>query len=402
MTAQSLDFRVSPELQTDLRQWRTRALTAGIAGALLCVIGFLVSNPLKFQFYRSYLWSYVFFVGIALGSMAWLMLQYLTGGAWGVVIRRPAEAAARTLPLVALMFLPILIGIPNLYEWSHANKVAADALLQHKQPYLNVPFFLIRTAIYFAGWLFLSWFFNRWSEKEDREGAAIAHRKMATLAGPGILFWGFTVTFMSVDWIMSLNPHWFSTIFGLLFIAGQGLSSMAFLITLMVLLSHWRPMSEVLTPRHLHDLGKFMLALVMIWAYFSFSQFLIIWAGNLPEEIPWYIARLNGGWQYVALVLIIGHFALPFALLLSRDLKRNFKLLAGIAVFILFMRFVDLYWLVAPDFSKGGFHVSWMDFAAPIGIGGIWLWYFLTQLEKRPLMPLNDPQLEGALHHGRE
>jgi len=205
-----------------------------------------------------------------------------------------------------------------------------------------------------------------------------------------------------VDWILSLNPHWFSTIFGLLFMAGQGLTSMAFLITLMVLLSHWRPMSEILTPRHLHDLGKFLLALVMIWAYFSFSQFLIIWAGNLPEEIPWYMERLNGGWQYVGLGLVIGHFALPFALLLSRDLKRNFKLLAGIAVFILFMRFVDLYWLVAPDYAKGGLRVTWTDFAAPIGLGGFWLWYFLTQLEKRPLMPLSDPQLEDALHHGRE
>ena len=401
MTAQSIDFRVSPELQTDLRQWRTRALVAGAAGLLLCVIGFLVSDPLKFQFYRSYLWSYVFVVGVSLGSMAWLMLQYLTGGAWGVVIRRPAEAAARTLPLVALMFLPILVGIPNLYNWAHADKVAKDPILLHKHPYLNVPFFLGRTAIYFAGWIFLSWFFNRWSEKEDR-GDPVAHRKMAALAGPGVLFWGFTVTFMSIDWVMSIEPHWFSTIFGLLFIAGQGLSSMAFLITLMVLLSNRRPMSEVLTPRHLHDLGKFMLALVMVWAYFSFSQFLIIWAGNLPEEIPWYLERLNGGWQFVALLLVFGHFALPFALLLSRDLKRNFKLLAGIAVFILFMRFVDLYWLVAPDFAKGGFHVSWMDFVAPVGVGGIWLWYFLTQLEKRPLMPLNDPQLEGTLQHGRE
>jgi hypothetical protein len=160
-------------------------------------------------------------------------------------------------------------------------------------------------------------------------------------------------------------------------------------------------MSEVLTPRHLHDLGKFLLALVMVWAYFSFSQFLIIWAGNLPEEIPWYRARLNGGWQFVALALVFGHFALPFALLLSRDLKRNFKLLAGIAIFILCMRCVDLYWIVTPDFH-GSFALSWMDVAAPVGLIGIWLWYFLTQLEKRPLMPLKEPQLEEALAHGRE
>ena len=322
------------------------------------------------------------------------MLQYLTGGAWGVVIRRPCEAAARTLPLVALMFVPIVIGIPNLYPWSHAKVVAADEILRHKQVYLNVPFFLTRAAIYFAGWILLSWLFNRWSER--------SHGKMAALAGPGLIFWGFSVTFMAVDWVLSLDPHWFSTIFGMLFMVGQALSSMAFLIVVMVLLARRPPMSEVLTARHLHDLGKFLLALVMVWAYFSFSQFLIIWAGNLPEEIPWYLERLRGGWQYVALALVVGHFALPFALLLSRDLKRNFKLLAGIAIGVLFMRMVDLYWLVAPDFRKGPFSVSWMDFSAPIGMGGIWLAYFLIQLGKRPLMPINDPHLADALDHGRE
>ena len=400
MTAQALDFNISAELRREIQQWRTRALGAGIAGAILCAIGFFVSGP--FQFYRSYLWSYLIVVGLSLGPLAWLMLQYITGGAWGVVIRRPCEAAARTLPLVAAMFVPILIGIPNLYEWSHPKAVAASEMLRHKQPYLNVPFFLIRTAVYFAGWLFLSWFFNRWSATEDREGPAVAHRKMAAVAGPGLLFWGFSVTFMSIDWVLSLNPKWFSTIFGLLFIASQGLTAMAFLITLMVLLSYRRPMADVLTPRHLHDLGKFLLALVMVWAYFAFSQFLVIWAGNLPEEIPWYIVRLNGGWQYVALALVLGHFALPFALLLSRDLKRNFRLLAGIAIFILCMRFVDLYWLVAPDFRQEGFGLSWMDFAAPLGLVGIWLAYFLHQLEQRPLMPLREPQLEETLQHGRE
>jgi len=399
MTAQALDFSIPAGLAGEIRQWRTRSGAVGIAGAVLCAIGFFVS---PFQFYRSYLWPYLMVVGLSLGSLAWLMLQYLTGGAWGVVIRRPSEAAARTLPLVALMFLPIVIGIPNLYGWSHAANVAADPNLLHKHPYLNVPFFLIRSAIYFAGWNFLGWYFNRWSAAEDRDGSPKAHRRMATLAGPGILFWGASVTFMSIDWVLSLDPDWFSTIFALLLIAGQGLTSMAFLITVLVLLSYRRPMSEILTPRHLHDLGKLMLALVMVWAYFSFSQFLIIWAGNLPEEIPWYLRRMSGGWQYVGMAVVLGHFALPFALLLSRDLKRNFKLLAGIAVFILFMRLVDLYWVVAPDYLKGALGVSWMDFAAPMGLLGIWLWYFLKQLEKRPLMPLNDPQLEEALHHGRE
>jgi hypothetical protein len=399
MMAHRIDFRIPAGLAGEMGAWRTRAATVGLAGLALLAIGWFMAPA---QFFRSWLWSYLFFVGVSVGCLAWLMVQYVSGGAWGVVIRRPCEAAARTIPLLALLFVPVALGIPSLYQWSHPNVVAADAVLRHKHVYLNIPFFLIRTAVYFGGWMVWQWRLNHWSAVEDREGGMAAHRKLSQLSAPGILFWGFSVTFMAIDWVLSLDPHWFSTIFGLLFIAGQGLSSMAFLITLLVLLSYRQPMSEVLTQRHLHDLGKLLLANVMVWAYFSFSQFLIIWAGNLPSEIPWYLERLRGGWQYVALLLVLCHFALPFALLLSRDLKRNFKLLAGIAVFILVMRFVDLYWLVAPDFMKGSFGVSWMDFVAPIGIGGVWLAYFLTQLGKRPLMPLNDPQLEEALEHGRE
>ena len=399
MTAQAMDFRIAAPLQSEVRVWRGRAMLVGVVGLVLMAIGWFVSPS---QFYRSYLWAYLYILALTGGSLAWLMLQYVTGGAWGVVIRRPCEAAARTIPLVALLFLPIALGIHNLYHWSHPEAVAADPMLQHKQPYLNIPFFLIRAVVYFGGWMFLSWFFNRWSETEDREGPESAHEKMSGVAGPGLLFWGFSVTFLAIDWVLSVNPHWFSTIFGLLFIASQGLTSMAFLIVLMVLLSQRPPLADILTPRHLHDLGKFLLALVMVWAYFSYSQFLIIWAGNLPEEIPWYIARLNNGWQFVALALVLGHFVLPFTLLLSRDLKRNFKLLASIAAFILCMRLVDLYWIVAPEFRKQSFGFSWMDIAAPVGLTGIWLFYFLIQLEKRPLLPLRDPHLEEALEHGRE
>jgi len=401
VTAQSLDFNVSSELHSDLKLWRTRSLIAGVAGVVLCVVGVLLDgNPN--QFYHSYLWAYMYVLGLSAGSLAWLMLQYVSGGNWGLVIRRTCEAAARTLPLVALMFLPIVIGMRNLYGWTHENVVKADPDLIHKQVYLNTPFFLLRAALYLGGWIFLSMMFNRWSLTEDREGHNAIHGKMAKLAPPGLIFWCLSVTFMSIDWVMSITPHWFSTMFGLLFIAGQGLTAMAFLITVMVMLSKRRPMSEVLTARHLHDLGKFLLALVMVWAYFSFSQFLIIWAGNLPEEIPWYMARLHGGWQYVALLLVFGHFALPFSLLLSRDLKRNFKLLSGIAIFVLCIRMVDLYWVVTPSFHSTSFNLSLTDFAAPIGLVGLWLAYFLTQLEKRPLMPINNPHLQEALEHGRE
>jgi hypothetical protein len=396
--AQAFNFDVSGEVLDSLQKRRRRAGLVGILGVILLVVA-LIGSPA--QFYRSYLWAYIFYLGITIGSLAWLMLQHLTGGAWGLVIRRPAEAAGRTLPLLTLLFVPLIFGISSLYPWSHAEVVAKDAILKHKQVYLSIPFFLVRAAVMFAGWNLLSWLLNKWSAVEDREGPAVPQRQMPRISSMGLIFWAFSVTFLSIDWVMSLDAHWFSTMFGLLFMIGQGLSGMAFLITVMVLLSQTRPMSEVLTPRHLHDLGKFMLACVMVWAYFAFSQWLIIWAGNLPEEIPWYVERLRGGWQYVALILIFGHFALPFALLLSRDLKRNFKLLRSIAIFVLCMRAVDVYWLVTPDASKSGLAVSWIDLAALIGLGGIWLAFFFRQLEKRPLMPINSPDLVETLEHGR-
>jgi len=222
---------------------------------------------------------------------------------------------------------------------------------------------------------------------------------MAFVAGPGLVFWALAVTFMSIDWILSVHSEWFSTMYPLLVIASQALTGMAFLITLLVLLSNRRPLSDILTPRHLHDLGKLLLTFVMVWAYFSFSQFLIVWAGNLPDEISYYFVRINHGWGAVALIIVAGHFALPFALLLSRDLKRNFKLLASIAVFILFMRLVDLFWQIAPYFRREGFGISWLDFTAPAGLIAIWLAVFLTQLQKRPLLPPNDPIIEEVLTH---
>ena len=391
-------YSIPADFAADMRGWRTRALLAGAAALILSIIGGLFNAD---QFYHSYIWSYMFYIGVPLGSAAMLMLQYLTGGAWGVVIRRPCEAAARTLPLVLLLFIPIVIGMPHLYSWAHPDLVAHDPVLQHKHVYLNVPFFLIRAGVYFLGWIGIAHLLYKWSGDQDR-GDTRAASRLAAISGPGLIFYGFSVTFMAVDWILSINPHWFSTIFGLLFIAGEGLLSIAFLICVLVLLSSRPPMSEVLTDRHLHDVGKLLLTFVMVWAYFTFSQLLVIWSGNLPEEIPWYLNRFAGGWQYMGMALALVQFALPFALLLSRDLKRNFKLLCWVAVVVIVMRFVDLYWMVAPDFHKQHFTVSWMDFLLPIGLGGIWLWAFLWQLEKRPLMPLGDPHLEEALEHGRE
>ncbi|HUK87616.1 MAG TPA: hypothetical protein VLT85_08130, partial [Terriglobales bacterium] len=308
MMAPAIDFTASPELRQDLGVWRRRALVAGVAGLGVSAIGAFASTD---QFFRSYLWSYLFIVGLSVGSLAWLMLQHLSGGAWGVVIRRPAEAAARLIPVVALLFIPVALGMRSLYSWSQAGIAARDEAIRHKQAYLNVPFFLGRAVFYFAGWMLLTWLLDRASAEQDRDPRAVNPQRFSAASAPGLIFWGFSVTFMAVDWVMSVDPHWVSTMFGLLFMAGQALSSMSFLIALLVLMSGRRPYSQILTPRHLHDLGKFTLACVMIWAYFSFSQFLIIWSGNLPEEIPWYVARMRGGWGYIGLLLVVGHFALP-------------------------------------------------------------------------------------------
>ena len=398
MTGLARDFTIPPGVEREIRGWRRRFVMVGGAALLVLAIGGFF-NPA--QFLRSYLWAYMFFIGLALGAMALDMLQFLSGGAWGIVIRRICEAAIRTIPLLTLLFLPIAFGIHSLYDWSNANLAASDEVIRHKHVYLNVPFFLIRAAIYFASWNLFAWMLNRWSLDQDATGGKAVLRRLQLISGPGLVWWGFSVTFMAVDWILSLDPHWFSTMFGLLFLAGQGLNGFAFVITVTVILARRPPFSEVITPRHLHDLGKLTLAMVMVWAYFAFSQFLIIWSGDMADEIPWYVERLRGGWQYVGLSLVFLHFALPFALLLSREIKRSAELLTGVAILILIMRFVDLYWLVMPDFRKGAFGASWMDVAAPVGLAGIWLWYFVAQLPKHPLLPLRDPHLEEALQHGR-
>ena len=396
MSAQ--DFTISPQLGAGLERVRQRCLAIGLIALLACIVGAVFWRD---QFFRAYLVSYMFYIGLTLGCMALTMLQYLSGGAWGLVIRRITEAAVRTLPLLALLFVPVLIGIPSLYSWAHADVVARDANLQHKQLYLNVPFFIGRAAFYFAGWLLFGYYLNKWSHEQERTGTDPASRRLQLLSGPGLCFYGMSVSFAAVDWVMSLEPHWFSTIFGLLFIAGQGLSSLAFCIALVVILSQeGGPLAGVIGPSHLHDIGKLLLTFTMLWAYFSYSQFLIIWSGNLTDEIPWYMERLRGGWQWIGILLVLFHFAFPFALLLSRSLKRTGRAIVRIAALIIVMRFVDLFWQVAPSYYKTGLHVNYMDFLAPVGIGGLWLAVFLLQLKKWPLLPLHDPQLQQAIAHG--
>ncbi len=368
-------------------------LLAGAAGAFL--------NP--DQFFRSWLVGFLFCLGLTMGPLALLMLQHMSGGQWGMVGRRVFEAASRNVPLVALLFVPLLFGLPRLYAWARPDEVRVDHILQMKALYLNVPFFIVRAILYFSLWSLCAWLLTSWSDAQDRGEVAVDPAdtvRFRIVSAPGLLVYVTTMTFASVDWIMSLDPHWYSTIFGFLLVAGQGLAGLALVITVLAMLSHVEPLSTFLNPRlHFLDLGKLLLAFVMLWAYFSFSQLLIIWAGNLPEEIPFFYNRFRGGWQYVSVAILLGHFALPFVLLLSRDLKRRPHLLAKIALAILVMRVVDLIWLVEPMFKRQGFPIHWMDVALPIGMTGVWVFFFARNLRSRPLLPLNDPFFKEAFAH---
>ncbi len=382
----------------DFRQGRQRLLAVGVIGLAVCAIGAFIDPR---QFFFSYLTAFMFWLGIALGCMAIVMLHHLSGGAWGLVIRRVLEAGTRTLPLMALLFVPIAFGARSLYEWARPEVIAADEVLKEKSLYLNVPFFLARAVLYFSIWAGLAYFLNRWSLEQDRTAEPRIARRLQLLSSGGIVLYALTITFASIDWVMSLEPHWYSTIFGVLFMGGQGLSALAFVIGVAVLLSDRKPMAGVLTPSHFHDLGKLLLAFVMLWAYFAFSQFLIIWSGNIAEEIPWYLHRLTTGWQWVGLVLIVFHFAVPFIVLLSRANKRNVRALGVIAAGVIVMRMVDLFWIIGPENHQHGLSVHWLDVVTPLAVGGIWLAAFVTQLSNRPLLPINDPYLADALgHHG--
>ncbi len=379
----------------EVGRWQHRALIVGVVFTLLFVVGAFLDRA---QFFHSYLVAYLFWIGIALGSLAILLLQHLTGGAWGLVIRRVLEAATRTIPLMAVLFIPIILGAHQIYPWTHHEEMSKTPALQEKaRLYLNLPFFSGRAALYFAIWLLFAYLLNKWSQEQDRTADRRFTKRMRMLSAPGLLLFVLTVTFASVDWAMSLNPDWFSTIYGFLFVISWALSALAFVIAVLSFLSSREPMSRIVRPNHFQDLGKLMLAFVMLWAYFAFSQFLIVWSGNLPEEIQWYLPRLRGGWGAIAVSVVFFHFAFPFMLLLSASLKRNARKLLMLAGLILVMRIIDLFWMIAPEFSPERFHVSWMDIVAPIGMGGLWLAVFAWQLSKRSLIPINDPQYDAVL-----
>jgi hypothetical protein len=331
------------------------------------------------------------------------------------LIRRQLEAGSHALWLMFILFLPIAtIGLNSLYGWSlgpdAAESDAARELIKHKSSWLNQPGFIIRGVIYFAVWIGLAACLRRWSKRQDESRDMGAVQRSQNLSGPGFVIYALAITFAAVDWVMSLDPEWYSTIFGLVTLIGQGVVALSFLITIGVYLSGREPMSRIYRPKHFHDQGKLLLTVVMIWAYFSFSQLLIIWSGNLTEEIPWYLERFKGQWRWIGVALIMLNFTLPFLLLLSRDLKHNRRRLMAVAWLLIAMRFADLLWMIAPEFDRAhagqephyGLSVaSYINYiAAAVGVGGLWLGWFFYQLRQRALLPHNDPQLEEVLARG--
>ncbi|MFV0387359.1 MAG: hypothetical protein ACK5NT_01280 [Pyrinomonadaceae bacterium] len=386
------------------------SIILGVIGLIVCAIGFSVSTESAL---RGWLLGFIFWAGIGFGGLGILLLQYLTGGAWGVMIRRISEASSRTIPLLAIIFAPIGIGVYYLYDF--ANLFGHDDVMINMRGWYSDPkWWLVRSVLYFILFSVMAYLLNKWSMEQDQsstyEDSAKCLGTATAFSGPTLVFFVLTVTFATVDWTMMLEPHWFSTIWGFLFVAGWGLSGFCFSVAIMAFLSDKMPMENVYGKRHFHDIGKLMLALVMVWAYFNFSQYLIIWSGNLTEETPYFLVRSKGIWGTIGIFLILFHFAFPFLILLMQDFKRKARLLAAMAIFLLFMRLVDMYYIIGPSPRVGEvsqhllampFRFSIYDIAGPIAVGGIWMWVFLRELKSRPLVPINDPFLQNAIEHGK-
>ncbi len=379
-----------------LTRYQLGAAACGALGIAGCVVGAVLNTK---QFFISYLFGYLFWLGLALGCLEVAMLHHLTGGRWGFVIRRFLESGFRTLPVMALLFVPVFFGLSELYPWASAGQVAADPVLQHKHGYMNAPAFIGRAIIFFGIWIVMAQLLRKWSVAQDHTADPEPTRRLRTFSGPGIVIYPLTATFAYIDWVMSTEPDWYSTMFPVIIVIGQILSAFAFSVLLLNWFRATKPISEIVSLTHFHHLGNLLLTFVMFWTYISFSQFLIIWSGNLPHEIAWYLHRSRGGWLWVVIALALFHFFIPFYLLLFRIAKRSPRMLATIAGLLFVMHLLNVYWLVTPSFFPGRIHFSWLDFAAPLGVGGIWLAVFISRLKEGPLVPLNDPRFDYSLAH---
>lgn len=387
----------------NLDRFRTPALVIGIIGLILAVVGAFMGLE---RFFQSYLYAFIFWLGLSMGCMFLLLLHHLAGGSWSAMIRRPLEAGVSLVPVMAIFFIPLLFSIPYLYEWSHPEHVAHNPILQQKVPYLNVPFFIGRAVFYFVVWIVLSLLLQRWSRQQDETADPRIADRFRALGAAGIMLYILTMTFAAYDWGMSLDPEWFSGMYGVIIMIGQVISAVAFMVFVINYLGHYQPIATLLNEKRMQDLGNLLMAFSMFWAYVSASQLIIIWSGNIIETNPYYVVRLSSFWAPLGGFLILFHFFVPFLILFSRWVKRKARVLLWIAGWIIFMRLVDLFWIFMPSFDRDASVLHWLDFAALFGIGGIWLAIYFWRLASMPLLPLHDYRLTRALdtkvaeHHG--
>ncbi|HEY2711321.1 MAG TPA: hypothetical protein VGI60_02305 [Chthoniobacterales bacterium] len=380
-------------LDAVIGRWKWFMLAIGVVCLLLSLLGWVV-NPR--QFFISYLFAELIWLGLALGCMAFLMIHYLTGGKWGWPIRRMFEAAAGTLPLLGLFFVPIFFGLPQLYPWARPEEVAVNAVLQHRHPYLSAPWFVAKTIVVFLLWSGLAWRLNSLSLAQDLTHDVEPMKRLRKWSGPGLVIYPLTITVTFVDWVMSLEVDWFSTMFPILICIGQMLSGLAFVILLLAWIGPRSSLSETIGKQNFRHLGSLLLAFTMLWAYMAFAQLLVIWSGDLPHEISWYLHRIAGGWRWVVAFLVLFHFFGPFFLLLSRQVKQAGRALAAVAAVMFVAHVVDVWWLITPSFYPSGIHISWLDSTLLFGIGGIWLFVFFFRLQSKPVLPINDPRFAVA------
>jgi hypothetical protein len=383
---------MSSYLYSRISEYQRRFLIVGAVALGVSVPGAIFSAR---QFFVSYLFAYLFWFGIAFGCILIAMIHHLTGGRWGHPIRRFLEAGFGTFPLLALLFVPILFGLRELYPWARDNLAGGAA--PKTEAYLQPWFFIVRAVLYFSVWLLLAWRLRKWSVTQDDVADPEPSKRLVTLSGPGLVIFPITATFAYIDWIMSLEPKWYSTIFAVIVLAGQVLAAYGFAVVLLKIFENQPLLASITSKVHFHQLGNLLLTFVMFWTYVAFGQLLVIYSGNTPEEIVWYLHRIEGSWKYIVGLIAVFHFFLPFLLLLFRSAKRRSSFLAGLATMLLLAHLIDIYWMITPSIFHGGIHVNWLDFAAPVGIGGLWIAAFLWVLKQAPLLAPNDPRMREEM-----
>ena len=365
-----------------------------VAAFALSVIGLFVNSR---QFFFSYLVAWVFWVSVGLGAMFFVMLSHLTGTVWGIVLRRLNEALMMTVPCLALGAIPVFLGMHHLYEWSHPEVVAAHHALQAKTAYLNIPFFAVRTLIYFLIWYLIARQLYRTSLEQDKLGSPAQVAKLRKVSAGGMVLFALTITFAAFDWLMSLEPEWYSTIYGVYIFSGGFVAALAFMILAFAFLRKKQILHEQVTIEHYHDLAKLLLSFTIFWGYMAFSQYFLIWYANIPEETVYYLKRWEGSWKVFGLFLIFGNFLVPFLGLLSRSAKRNMRFLQFISLWTLFAHWVDLYWNAVPVLHPDNIHLSWMDLTLFVGFGALFLLLYWKHFSAHALIPVGDPQLKKSI-----